>query len=112
MKTLCLFLLIVVGTTALENPVSRDHTDWVAATLRTMQTIKPGMTRANVLKVFRTEGGISSRLQHTYVLRDCPYIKVDVRYRPVGQDEDLLREAPADIIVTISRPYLDWSVMD
>jgi hypothetical protein len=112
MKTFCLFLLIAAGNAAQENPVSRDHTAWVAASLRTMQTIKPGMTRAEVLKVFKTEGGISNRLQRTYVFRDCPYVKVDVRFKPVGQEKDVLREDPADIIIMISRPYLDWSMMD
>jgi hypothetical protein len=112
MKTLCLFLLIAVGNAAQENPVSRDHTAWVAASLRTMQTIKPSMTRADVLKVFKTERGLSNRLQRTYVFRDCPFMKVDVRFKPVGHEKDVLREDPSDIIITISRPYLDWSVMD
>lgn len=32
-------------------------------------TLRPGMTRADLLKLFETEGGISTRWQHTYVFR-------------------------------------------
>jgi hypothetical protein len=45
-------------------------------------------------------------------LRDSTYIEVDVEFKPVGQEKGLQLEGPADIIVTISRPYLDWGVMD
>jgi hypothetical protein len=30
------------------------------ASLRTMHTVKPGMTRTDLLKVFKTKGGISN----------------------------------------------------
>jgi hypothetical protein len=112
MKAIWLFLLIAVGTVAQETRVSRDRTAWIAASLRTMETIKPGMTRTDLLKVFTTEGGLSNRIHRTYVFRDCPYIKVDVEFKPVGQEKEVLLEGPADVIITISRPYLNWSVMD
>jgi hypothetical protein len=60
----------------------RDHVAWVAEALRRMQTVKPGMTRTDLLKVFTTEGGLSSPLHRTFVSRDCPYFKVDVELRP------------------------------
>ena len=50
----------------------KGNTPWIAASLRTMQTIKPGMTRSDLLKVFKTEGGISNRLQRTYVFPRLP----------------------------------------
>jgi hypothetical protein len=91
---------------------SEGHVDWVAEVLTRMQTVKPGMTRDALLKVFTTEGGISTALHRTFVSRDCPYFKVDVDFKPVGRpDRDrkgrvTRREDPGDIIVTISRPYL------
>ena len=51
-------------------------------------------------------------------MRDCPYIKVDVEFEAVGRparDRDgrvTLEEDRRDIITKISRPYLDWSIMD
>jgi hypothetical protein len=76
------------------------------------------MTRAELLNVFTTEGGLSTGLNRTYVYRKCPYIKVDVEFKPVGRparDKDgrvTLVEASGDVITKISRPYLEWSVLD
>jgi hypothetical protein len=70
------------------------------------------MKRADVLKVLTTEGGLSNRLQRTYVHRDCHYIKVDVRFKATGTKRDPLREDLGDVIESVSRPYLEWSVSD
>jgi hypothetical protein len=83
-----------------------------------MQTIKPGMTRRTLFSIFTTEGGLSTGLRRTYVSRDCPYFKVDVEFRAVGRpDRDesgrvTLVEDEQDIIVNVSRPYLQGSIMD
>jgi len=83
-----------------------------------MQTIKPGMTREALLTVFTTEGGLSTGLQRRFVSRDCPYFKVDVEFQAVGRpnrDGDgrvTLEEGSQDIILKISRPYLQFSVLD
>ena len=83
-----------------------------------MQTIKPGMTRQDLLTVFTHEGGLSTGLQRTFVSRDCPYFKVDVEFQAVGRpDRDesgrvTLVEDDRDIILRISKPYLEFSVLD
>jgi hypothetical protein len=83
-----------------------------------METIKPGMTRDDLLKVFRTEGGLSTGLYRTFVSRDCAYFKVDVEFQAVGRpDRDsegrvTLEEGSHDTIVKISRPYLQYSIGD
>jgi hypothetical protein len=83
-----------------------------------MQTIKPGMTRTDLLKVFTTEGGTFTGLQRTFVSRDCPYFKVAVEFEAVGRpshDADgrvTLVEGSEDKIITISQPYLQFSVVD
>jgi hypothetical protein len=95
-----------------------EHAAWVADELIRMQTIEPGMTRAELLEVFTTEGGISTGLRRRFVSKNCPYFKVDVEFRPVGRparDADgrvTLVEDERDIIVTISQPYLQFSVKD
>lgn len=68
------------------------------------------MRRKDLLTVFTTEGGISTRTQRTYVLTECPYIKVNVRFKN-GESLDL-DEDPDDIIESISQPYLAWGVID
>lgn len=97
---------------------SQVHVEWVAEVLKQMQTIKPGMTRQTLLRVFTTEGGLFTGLQRTFVSRDCPYFKVDVEFQAVGRanrDENgrvTLVEDNKDIILKVSTPYLQFSVMD
>jgi hypothetical protein len=94
------------------------HTAWVEQSLRRMRSVKAGQTRADLVKVFTTEGGLSTGLRRTYVYRECPYFKVDVEFEPVGrpardaEGRVTLEESDADVIKSISRPYLDWSITD
>jgi hypothetical protein len=97
---------------------TQDHIAWVTHTLMKMETIKPGMTREDLLKVFKTEGGLSTVLRRTFVSQDCPYFKVDVEFKAVPRPD---RDNPAfvtsvednrDIIVKVSNPYLQFSIMD
>jgi hypothetical protein len=96
----------------------RDRVAWVAQVLKEMLTIKPSMTRADLLRVFTTEGGLSTGLQRTFVSRESPFFKVDVEFNAVGRrerDRDgrvTLVEDDRDIIRKISRPYLQFSVVD
>jgi hypothetical protein len=95
-----------------------DHIAWVAKSLEHMLTIKAGMTRNQLMKIFTTEGGISSAKVRTFVSRDCPYFKVDVTFRRAAAGEESggrdasLRELDNDVITTISRPYLQFSIFD
>jgi hypothetical protein len=109
----------LVGAAARSQPTTReDHVAWVAEGLKRMQTIKPGMTRTELLVVFTTEGGLFTALRRTFVSRDCPYFKVDVEFEAVGRssrDSDgrvTMIEGVQDRIIKISRPYLQFSVMD
>jgi hypothetical protein len=83
-----------------------------------MQTIKPGMTRQTLLTVFTIEGGLSTGLQRTFISRDCPYFKVDVEFQAVGRPDRnsdgrvTLVEGSQDIILKISRPYLQFPIAD
>jgi hypothetical protein len=85
---------------------SQQRTLWIAKVLKQIDSIYPGMSRRDLQLAFKTEGGISTRKQRTYVYKDCPYIKVDVVFSDAGAIE------AEDRIVSISRPYLAFSVMD
>ena len=96
----------------------QEHELWVGHALEKMETVKTGMTRGDLLKVFRTEGGLSTGLRRTFVSRDCAYFKVDVEFQAVGRpdrDSDgrvTLDEDARDIISKMSRPYLQPSFKD
>jgi hypothetical protein len=115
-----LFVLLVTISmlSAQSYQESQKQTEWIANSLKEMQKIKVDMTRADLLKVFTTEGGLSTGLERIYVYRRCQYIKVDVEFEPVGRparDSEgrvTVVEADEDVIKKISKPYLDWSVID
>src|SRR5215207_5338898 len=104
------------ATRAARQQPPQSHIAWVTDALIRMQTIKPGMTRSDLLKVFTTEGGLSTGLHRTFVSQDCLYFKVDVEFDAVGRpnrDRDgrvTLIEDGRDIIVKISKPYLAFVV--
>jgi len=85
---------------------SQQRTLWIAKVLKQIAAMQPGMTRTDLQSTFTTEGGLSTREQQTYVYKDCPYIKVDVVFSGTGATE------ADDRIVSISRPYLAFAVMD
>jgi hypothetical protein len=101
-----------------QDPCLQDHQDWVTRGLKKIETIKPGMTREELLEVFTTEGGFSTGLNRRFISRDCPYFKVDVEFKAVGRSERdnegrvTLEEDPRDIIVKISQPYLQFGIAD
>jgi hypothetical protein len=85
--------------------------------LTDVSSIQSGMTRAELLRVFTTEGGLSTRDEQRYVYRRCPYIKVMVTFRrPADADDDWggapEEERAGDIIQSISKPFLEYSITD
>ncbi len=92
-------------------PYGSEQARWIRANLPQLESIKLGMTRAELLKVFMEEGGLSTRTSHRYVYRKCGFVKVDVEFAPVG-DPSSSKESPDDRIARISKPYLELAVVD
>ena len=92
--------------------VDREHTEWIESVMRSILTIKPGATRNDLLRVFKEEGGLSTRTRRKYVYKECPYIKVDVEFAPVGNEDERIAEMPEDKVTAISRPYLEYGITD
>ncbi|MGA8213275.1 MAG: hypothetical protein WB799_06760 [Candidatus Sulfotelmatobacter sp.] len=126
-KTVCALLVVMVATVAgapaqesvidAQSRVQTDqeHTKWIDHVMRSIATIKPGMARKELFSVLTVEGGLSTRTRRRYVYKHCPYIKVEVEFSPVneiGTGQDATSEDPDDKIVKISRPYLEYSIMD
>ena len=114
---LCLALVLSGGLFACSSVSAQSATNnvltkQISAIITQCQKIKPGMTRAELLKIFTTEGGISSAAHRTFVYRGCPYIKVDVDFTLSDPKQRGIEERPTDIINKVSKPYLEWSVID
>ncbi len=84
---------------------------FIEESLKDLSRIKVGMTREELLTFVETEGGISVRTQNHYVYKKCVYIKVAVKFEPVGNKKDHT-ESPNDKIIEISNPYLEFAIGD
>jgi hypothetical protein len=118
-------LLLVIGLVALATVVSAlastsqkkgcDHSKWLAESLMEIETIKVGMTRRDLMKLFGSQGGLSMRTQETFVYHKSSYIQVTVKFEAVGHPGVVAPEE-ADIgddrIVEISGPFIAWQVLD
>lgn len=126
-----LLSVIAVGGSASFRPAhsaavdmnAQNHEAWLAGILQRMDSIKPGMTRADLLKVFETNGQPSREmltltgLRRTFVSRDCPYFRVDVEFKPVAHPEWGIStiepsgfEDSRDVILKVSKPYVQLRV--
>jgi hypothetical protein len=120
--SLLLATFVWIGVAAGQNqvkPLAVDPalTRSVDQVLKDVSSIQSGMTRAELLRVFTTEGGLSTRDEQRYVYRRCPLIKVMVSFRrPADADDDWggapEEERAGDIIQSISKPFLDYPIMD
>ncbi len=92
--------------------IDKSLTQQVSAVLTECKKIAPGATRAELLKIFTSEGGISTAKHRTFVHRRCPYIKVDVDFTLSDPKQSLVDERATDTVKKVSRPYLEWSIID
>ena len=120
---LLLLSVIVIGGSASfrpaqsanPEPCAQNHEAWLKQVSEKMETIKPGMTRWDLLKVLRTEGTPRARfrimggppqvLRESFVSQDCPYLKIDVEFESVAG----LDVPNQDVIVKVSKPYLQFA---
>lgn len=79
---------------------------WLYKELKIIEKIKVGSTRADLLKVFKEAGGISTRAMQHFLHRKCPYITVYVEFEPVVDKEKAFDYHPTDRITKISEPHL------
>ena len=64
---------------------NQQYDEWLLQKYFEATSVKEGMTRAELLKVFRMDGGLQSFLPTRYVLRSSNMVKVDVEFEvPAG----------------------------
>ena len=116
-KTIVVFL--ITGCMYSEEIISNKDNEKIVNTeilnsISDINKIKKGSTRKDVLKYFKTEGGISSVFFRTYVYKKYPNIKVDIRFELEAGSFDGrgLTEKEADVVKEVSKPYLQLSIDD
>lgn len=110
-------LVLFSSLEAFTQTPNSTNSAWIGKVLVELQTIKVGMTRAEMKKVFKEEGGLSTATRRTYVYRDCPYIKVDFEFAQRGKQpknavDRAVNESEQDIITKMSIPYLAFATRD
>ena len=102
-------------THAFADPAScPEHVAWIGKVMEKMETIRVGDTRKRLLRVFTTEGGLSTALEHTYVSQDCPLFKVDAKFRAVGRPDPFrgrTEQSPTQRFEVIN-PCRGWDPID
>src|SRR6266550_4110630 len=100
-----LFGFLVVPSRA-GDETDKNLTKQISDVLTECKKITAGTTRTELLKVFTTEGGLSTATHRTFVHRRCPYIKVDVDFTLSDAKQSAVDERPTDTVSKISKPYL------
>ena len=97
---------------AQEKPCCGDD-GWLASALAEVQSVKAGMTRGELLKVFAEQGGIRTRTRERFVYSKCQLIQVVVEFEPADSDAGATSlPSPEDKIKDISEPTLGWMIAD
>ncbi|HUB18002.1 MAG TPA: hypothetical protein VL990_05165 [Acidobacteriaceae bacterium] len=110
-------LIILLGSSAIVSapqpePAPSSCCTMVEQAMAAASAIKAGMTRADVEKKFRLDGGISSAYVANYVFRECPTIKIEVGFERMDDKGRIITGGPSDMVKYVSRPFLDYPVMD
>jgi hypothetical protein len=112
MRLRSLLLAFVVGT-QLTTPVKSaraaetSHQEWLASHMTRAYAAKPGMTAASLSKSFHHASALSSPVgPYVYILRDCPFIRVDVTFVGVSRGNWTNVVNDKWRVQSVSKPYL------
>ena len=81
---------------------------WLEERFREAQSIKVGSTHADVVKHFRSDGGLTQVGKSRFVNILCPLMKIDVEFEPAKGDT----LPPRAKVTKVSRPYFERGFED
>jgi hypothetical protein len=113
---LLLACVLILSTTVIysqEQVVTNQPADkWLQERYKEATSIKAGMSREDLLKVFMEDGGLNTIPATRYVLRSCHLIKVDVDFETEYGRAYKERPDRELKIKQISKPYLEKMFID
>ena len=68
-----------------------------------------GQRAVSFLRFLELKGGSPPGFGERMVYKECPYIKVDVEFKAAGEGT---LENERDVIMKVSKPFLEWSILD
>ena len=105
------FMLVASSAVFAQSQNAESHAQWITRRLKEMQSVKVGMSRAELLQVFKEEGGLAMRLQRRYAYRDVQRCEVasnssvefwDVTYEFRGVEHHVQMTSPPGRAVTVN----------
>jgi hypothetical protein len=93
------------------NSVTNSECAIVQRALEAYRAIKPGITRKEVEKNFKYDGGLNFRDHGRYTYGGCDYIKLEVTFEP-APDRSNSFSSPDDTVITVSKLFIDYPTKD
>ena len=91
---------------------SQDPRQWLEERYKEAASVRAGMSRAELMRVFGEDGGLQRIPASRYVLRSCQMIKVDVEF-DAGYGQAYRVKPDKELkIKSISKPYLEHMYAD
>jgi hypothetical protein len=109
-------LFISIGTFTVRpltrNEARQNPREWLEERYKEATSVRAGMSRAELIRVFEEDGGLQRIPATRYVLRSCGMIKVEVEFDvEYGQAYKEKRNEELKI-KAISKPYLEYMDTD
>ena len=113
---LLLACLLIFPMAAIYSPgqvaTNQPPDEWLQDRYKEATSIKAGMSREDLLKIFMEDGGLNTIPATRYVLRSCHMIKVEVVFE-TGYGQGFRERPDRELkIKQISKPYLENMFMD
>ena len=108
-------LLITIGARIYpqaQTASDQAHQQWLEERYKEATSIKTGMSRADLLKLFDEDGGLQSIPAGRYVLKSCQLIQIEVKFNSqYGVDYQPMPDRDLKI-TNVSKPYLERMAID
>jgi hypothetical protein len=92
--------------------LEETRTQWLHERYAEATSIKPGMSRADLLRVFREDGGLQTTPATHYILKSCDMIQIEAKF-DMEYGRAYKEKPDPDLKITkVSRPYLKYPSMD
>lgn len=94
------------------NEARQNYRQWLEERYQEATSVRAGMSRAELIKVFEEDGGLQRIPAGRYVLRSCHMIKVEAEF-DVEYGRDYKERPDKELkIKEISKPFLEYEHTD
>jgi hypothetical protein len=106
--------LLYAQSQAPSTKADADRAAWVENCLKDFETIKPGMTRGDIEKKLRMDGGLHTPLEVRFVHPACQLFKIDVQFdfKRDAADQGRAIWGKDDKATKVSKPYIERPIGD